>query len=331
VTGGRLRWGLLGTGRINRRILPALAASPRHEVVAVASRDAARAEAYAQEWHIPQAHAPYEALLDAPDIDAVYISLPNSLHVTWTLAALAAGKHVLCEKPLALDPHDVDRIAVAAAAAGRHVAEGYMYRHEPQTDAVRTLVAQGAIGDLRGIAGAFTYPRTRADDVRLDPALGGGSLWDVGCYPAGFAQCIAGAPPVEVMGWALPGPTGVDEMFSGLLRYASGIVAHLDCGFRAVSRTWMEITGSDGVLVVPSPFKPGPREELGLRRHDGHQVIVVEGSRALFARQVDDFAAVVFDGAAPVVPLAESRAIVATLAALHASARANRPVPVPAA
>jgi D-xylose 1-dehydrogenase (NADP+, D-xylono-1,5-lactone-forming) len=321
-----LRWGLMGTARVNRHVIPALRASSRHVLVAVASRDRARGDAYAREWAIPRALLGYQSLLDDPDVQAVYISLPNSLHVPWTLAALEAGKHVLCEKPMALDPLDVDRIAAAAAAARCHVAEGYVYRHEPQTDALRTLVDRGAIGTLRTMTGAFTYPQSRLNDVRLDPALGGGSLWDVGCYPVSFASFIAGGPPVEVMGWASLGPSGVDEMFSGMLRYASGVTARIDCGFRAVSRTWMEIAGSDGVLVVAAPFKPGAREEIALRRHDGHQVIAIDGSRTLFVRQVDDFAAAALDGAPPVVPLAESRAIAGTLAALHESARLNRPV-----
>ncbi len=321
-----LRWGLLGTARINRRIIPALRASPRHELVAVASRDRGRADAYAREWRIPRAAPTYASLLNDPHVDAVYVPLPNSLHVPWTLTAIEAGKHVLCEKPIALDPGDLDLVAAAAASASRHVAEGYMYRHEPQTGAVLALLAKGAIGDLRTITGAFTYPRSRGNDVRLDPSLGGGSLWDVGCYPVGFASLVAGAAPVEVMGWASLGSSGVDESFSAMLRYASGVTARIDCGFRAVSRTWMELAGSDGVLVVPTPFKPSAREELGLRRHDGHQIIVVEGSRELFVREVDDFAAVVQDGATPVVSLAESRALVSTLSALHESARLNRPV-----
>lgn len=323
-----LRWGLLGTARVNRHVIPALRASPRHALVAVASRDGERAHAYARDWAIPRAVTGYDALLAEPDLDAVYVSLPNTLHVPWTLAALEAGKHVLCEKPIALDPAGVTRLEAAARAAGRHVAEGYVYRHEPQTDAVRTLVAQGAIGALRTITGAFTYRQSREDDVRLDPSLGGGSLWDIGCYPVSFASFITGAAPTDVMGWAVMGPTGVDEMFSGMLRYGGDVTARFDCGFRAVSRTWMEIAGSDGVLVVPNPFKPGAREELGLRRHDGHQVIVVEGSASLFVRQLDDFAAVVQDGATPVVPLAESRTIVETLTALHESARLNRVVAI---
>jgi xylose dehydrogenase (NAD/NADP) len=321
-----LRWGLLGTARINRRVIPALRASGRHTVAAVASRSHDRAAACAREWGIPVAFGRYEALLEAREVDAVYVSLPNSLHVPWTLAAVAAGKHVLCEKPIALEPGDVDRIALVAASHGRHVAEGYAYRHEPQTAALGSLAAEGAIGTLRTMTGAFTYPQSRPGDVRLDPSLGGGSLWDVGCYPVGLALHMAQAAPVECMGWASTGATGVDETFCGMVRFGNAATLHFDCGFRTVSRAWMELAGSEGALVVANPFKPGAREEIGLRRHDGHQVIVVEGSEVLFVRQMDDFAAVVLEGARPVVPLEQSRSIVASLAALHESARINQPV-----
>ena len=175
-----LRWGILGTARINRRLIPAIRAARRSSLAAVASRDRQRAEAFARAWEIPQAVAGYQRLLDDPSIDAVYIPLPNSEHVTWTVAAIAAGKHVLCEKPLALDPAHVDQIAVAARAAGICVEEGFMYRHEPLTARVLELVRGGAVGAVRAIVAGFTYTQTGAADVRLDPALGGGALWDIG-------------------------------------------------------------------------------------------------------------------------------------------------------
>jgi xylose dehydrogenase (NAD/NADP) len=307
----RLRWGLLSTARVNRHLIPAMRAAGRSEPVAVASRDRARGEAFAREWALPRVVEGYDALLADPGIDAVYVPLPNALHVEWTLAALAAGKHVLCEKPMALDARDVDRIGGAAGRAGRHVAECLMYPHEPQTAAVLDLLANGAIGALRTVAGCFTYPQVREADVRLDPALGGGSLWDVGVYPVSFACLLTGAAPVEARGLATMGPTGVDEAFSGVLRFPGDMLARVDSGFRAIARTWVEIVGADGVLMIPAPFKPGPREELVLRRADGHQVIVVAGSSQLFVRTVADFERVVFDGAAAVVTLEQTRRTVA--------------------
>ncbi len=198
----RVRWGILGTARINRRLIPAMRAAARSELVAVASRDRDRGEAYARSWAIPHSASGYQALLADDRIDAVYIPLPNSEHVGWTLAAVAAGKHVLCEKPLALDPSEVDAISDAAAARGVVVEEGFMYRHEPLTDRVRSLVADGAVGAVRAVTSGFTFAIERHDDVRLDPELGGGSLWDVGCYPITYAQLIVQKAPVSVAAYS---------------------------------------------------------------------------------------------------------------------------------
>lgn len=228
-----LRWGLLGTARINRLLIPAIRASARSVVAAVASRAASRAQAYAREWGIPGALGSYEALLGS-DIDILYVPLPNSLHAHWTLAALAAGKHVLCEKPLALRVDDVHAVAAAAAAHRRVVTEGFMYRHHARTQRVEELLAAGAIGELQLVAGTFSYRRSRAADVRLDPALGGGALWDVGCYPVSFAQMCAGAEPRLAIGWHHTGPTGVDEQFAGTVvdrqRRARAGFRQLQCG-----------------------------------------------------------------------------------------------------
>ena len=197
----KLRWGLLSTARINRLVIPAIRSASRSTLTTVASRTTARAAAYAAEWDIPHAAGPYDALLADPAVDVVYISLPNSLHAEWTIRALEAGKHVLCEKPLALSVADVDRIAAAATRAGRVAAEAFMYRHHPLTHAAEAVVRSGRLGAIRGFKGAFTFPLTREGDVRLDPALGGGSLWDVGCYPVSYACLLAGAAPLDVFGW----------------------------------------------------------------------------------------------------------------------------------
>jgi xylose dehydrogenase (NAD/NADP) len=195
-----LRWGLLGTAQINRRLIPAMRAARRSTVAAVASRDRARAESYAAEWQIPVAHAGYDTLIRDPAIDAIYISLPNTLHVEWTLRALDAGKHVLCEKPLALTPDDVDRVAAVARARGRVVAEAFMYRHEPLIARVLELVADDAIGPIRTIASGFSFARERANDIRMDGTLGGGSLWDIGCYSVSAVRLVAGAEPIDRRG-----------------------------------------------------------------------------------------------------------------------------------
>lgn len=318
-----LRWGILGTARINRRVIPAMRLARRSELIAVASRDRERARAYATEWSIPRAVAGYQTLLDDSSIDAVYIPLPNTDHVPWTLAAIAAGKHVLCEKPIAVHPEDVDRIAAAAAAANVIVEEGFMYRHEPMTARVIALLNDGAIGTVRAIVSGFTFAleaNEQPRNIRMDPVLGGGSLWDVGGYPVTYAQLIAGHEPTMVFGTAHWNESGIDEEFMGMLRFGGGTTANIYCGFRAAYRTWLEVLGSEGALTVPNPFRPGPIESLELERDGAVRLIEVAGSPEIFVREIEDFEASVLDGAPPVVTLAESRRTAATLVALYASA-----------
>jgi predicted dehydrogenase len=316
-----LRWGILGAARINRRLVPAFKASRRGNLEAIASRDPARATAHAHEYSIPRAVHGYERLLDDPSIDAVYIPLPNSEHVRWTLAAIDAGKHVLCEKPIALDPADVDRIAAAAAAANVVVEEGFMYRHEPMTARAIGLLADGAVGEIRTVTSGFTFNLDSETNIRLDPALGGGALWDVGCYPVTYAQLIAGAEPVTVSGTARWHASGVDEEFEGRLGFDNGMTARIHAGFRAAYRIWLEVAGTGGVLTVPNPFRPRPIEALELTRDGNVQRIEVPGSPEIFVREVADFEASVLDGVPTVVSLSESRRTVATLTALYAAAR----------
>jgi xylose dehydrogenase (NAD/NADP) len=317
-----LRWGILGTAKINRRIIPAMRLAPRSELIAVASRDRGRAEQYAGEWSIPRAMAGYQTLLDDSTINAVYIPLPNTDHVPWTLAAIAAGKHVLCEKPLALDPGDVDRIAAAAAAAGVIVEEGFMYPHEPMTNRVLGLVSDGAVGSVRAVVSGFTFALESASNIRLSTTLGGGALWDVGSYPVTYAQRIAGHEPKMVFGTAHWHDSGVDDEFMGLLRFdPGGMTANIYAGFRTPYRTWLEILGSDGSLTVPNPFRPGPLETLELERNGKVEHIAVAGSPEIFVREIEDFEASVLDGVPQVISLVESRRTASTLQALHHSAR----------
>jgi predicted dehydrogenase len=324
-----LRWGLLGTAHVNRRLIPAMRAARRSTVVAVASRDAARVHAYAHEWQIATAHTSYDALLRDPSIDAVYIPLPNALHVEWTLRALDAGKHVLCEKPLALSADDVDRVAAVARARDRVVEEAFMFRHEPLTQTVVKLVADGAVGRLTTVASGFTFEQSRDNDVRLVPALGGGSLWDVGCYCVNAVRLVAGCEPVEAFGWAIEGPSGVDESFTGLLRFPTGVSATVHAGFRSSYRTWLEIHGRDGVMRLHEPFRPAQTAHIELRRRDEPaRLLPVEGSAVLFVRLAEDFVLAVLGGRDSVVPLSDSRGNAAALSALHASALTGRPVTI---
>jgi xylose dehydrogenase (NAD/NADP) len=314
-----LRWGLLGTARINRAVIPVIRESSRSTLEAVASRTIDRAREYATQWSIPKAIGSYEALLDDSTIDAIYIGLPNSLHAEWTVRALEAGKHVLCEKPLALSVADVDEIARAARRSGRVAAEAFMYRHHPLTHAVQKIMAEGAIGELRFIRGAFTFPLTRPADVRFDRALGGGSLWDVGCYPVSYACLLAGDSPSDVFGWQETTESGIDVAFAGMLRFPNGVVAQFDCGFRAAFRAEMEIVGTTGVLRVDRAFKAGADSRLLLTSGDLTEAVRFD-AEGPYVGEINDMTAAALDGRAPRVTLAESRRTVETLTRLYAAA-----------
>jgi D-xylose 1-dehydrogenase (NADP+, D-xylono-1,5-lactone-forming) len=320
-----LRWGILSTARIKRAVIPPIKSSPRHALVAIASRSFSQAEAAAREWGIPTSYGSYEALLADPQIDVVYNPLPNSLHAEWTIKACQAGKHVLCEKPLAVTIEDVDAITKAADKAGVLVAEAFMYRHHPQTRLVKELVQRGEIGQLRLVRGAFSFSINNPNDVRLSADLGGGSIWDVGCYPISYARHVVGSEPLEVFGWQQSGDGVVDETFAGQMRFAGDVFAQFDSSFRAPQRSFMEFIGSKGILHVPVPFKPGIRESLLLTVGEKTKKIPVNGEE-LYLGEVEDMAGVILDGKSPGIPLADSRNNVATILALLVSARENRPV-----
>jgi predicted dehydrogenase len=320
-----LRWGLLGTARINRVVIPPLRVSPGNRLLAVASRDLARARGYAKEWGIERAHGTYEALLADPEIDAVYIPLPNHLHAEWTIRAARAGKHVLCEKPLALTVAEVDAMEAAAREAGVVLAEAFMYRHHPQTLKVKQLVDGGAIGPVRFVRGTFSFPLTRPDDVRLRPEWGGGCLWDVGCYPLSFTRFVLGREPLEATGAHVLGPTGIDETFAGQLVFPNGILAQIDAGFRSPVRAELEIAGTEGTIRVRHPWKPDPAQPILLTRDETTETVSV-GEVDRYLLEIEDLAECVLTGRAPRVSIAESRGNVATIVALLESARTGRPV-----
>ena len=325
TTTGTLRWGLLGTARINRSVIPPLRSSSRNRVDAVASRTLERAEAYAGQWGIERVFGSYDAMLADPAIDVVYIAVPNALHAMWTVRAVEAGKHVLCEKPLAITVEEVDEVAAAARETGVVVAEAFMYRHHPQTARVADLVAACALGRVRFVRGSFSFTLNRPHDVRLDPALGGGALWDVGCYPLSFARRVLGREPLEVMGAGHQGPTGVDLTFAAQLLFPDDVLVQFDCSFEAPFRTAMEIVGEEACLVVAQPFKPGAGAQLRLSRGEKSEAIQV-ATADLYEGEVEDLADAVLLGKAPRVSLADSRGNVAAMVALLRSARENRPI-----
>jgi D-xylose 1-dehydrogenase (NADP+, D-xylono-1,5-lactone-forming) len=244
------RWGILSTARINRAVLAGAGESEEVEVVAVASRDGARAEAYAREHGIARAHASYKALLEDDGVDAVYISLPNSMHHEWTLRALAGGKHVLCEKPYTRRPDEVDEAFDAADRAGLVLSEAFMWRHNPQTRRLVELLPE--IGELRGVRSTHAFLLGDETNVRLIADLDGGGLMDVGCYCVSAARLLGGEPE-RVYGEQVVGPTGVDVHFTATLRFPDGVIAEFACGFDFTHRE-LEVLGTAGTLKTLDPF-----------------------------------------------------------------------------
>src|SRR5690242_16810903 len=213
-----VKWGIVSTADINRKVIPGAKASPHVDLVGVASRRQERADAYAQKWGIPHAYGSYDALLEDPEIEAVYISLPNTMHCEWSIRAVEAGKHVLCEKPLTRHADEAKEAFDAADRAGRLLSEAFMYRHNPQTAKLAELVAGGAIGELRIVRSAFSYSLYDADNIRLRTDVEGGSLMDVGCYCVSGSRLLAGEPE-SVYGQAYIGPSGTDWVFTALMRF----------------------------------------------------------------------------------------------------------------
>ncbi len=321
-----LRWGLLSTARINRKIIPAIRAARGHRLYAVASRDPERAKTYAQEWKIAHAYGSYEELIADPEIDVIYNSLPNHLHAEWSIKAAQAGKHVLCEKPLALSPEEVD--AIIAAANDHHVviAEAFMYRHLPLTLKVQGLIQAGAIGEVRHINASFTILFDRPENYRWLPETGGGCLWDLGCYPVSCARMIMNANPQEVYGIARWTSLGVDKTFTGLLTYRNGTTAYFLCSFELPYLCQLEIIGTQGKIVQENPFIPARGNPCYLLR-DGHKIKVKAAvPKQLYQGEVEDLGRAALNRANQRLPLSESREINQALTALLESARKGAPV-----
>jgi xylose dehydrogenase (NAD/NADP) len=246
-------WGILSTANINRLVIPGAQASSKLTLAAVASRDLPRAQAYAREWGIERAYGSYDQLLADPDIEAVYISLPNTLHCQWSIRALQAGKHVLCEKPLSRHPDEVSAAFDAAERADRLLSEAFMYRHSPQMQRLLELIDAGCIGELRLLRSAFSYSLYDEQDIRLRPDVDGGALMDVGCYCVHAARALCGEP-LAAFGQARLGPTGTDWIFTGQLRFAGDVLAVFDCATALPDRDELEVIGSAGSLFLDDPW-----------------------------------------------------------------------------
>jgi predicted dehydrogenase len=324
--GEAVRWGVLSTARINEAVLRGVDGSPAVDVVAVASRSAEAAEAFASARGIPRAHASYEALLADPDVEAVYIPLPNGLHAEWTVAALEAGKHVLCEKPLSPWLAQVERCFDVAERLGLVLSEGFMWRHHPQTDRLVELVQGGAIGEVRLVRAVFSFPLDRPEDVRWDAALDGGALLDVGCYCVSAARLLAGEPS-RASAEAAVTAGGVDSRFAGLMSFPAGALALFDCAFDLPRRDELEVVGAGGSLFLDDPWHA--REPvIELRRADG-SVERIEAERAdAYRLEFEDVSAAIRGGREPRLSRADAVGQARALEALLRSATTGEPVPL---
>lgn len=333
-----VRWGMLSTANIGRVVAGALAGSSAGELVAVGGRDEARARAYADELGIPRAHGSYAALLADPDIDAVYVPLPIALHTEWTLAALRAGKHVLCEKPFAMTVADATACFDAAEAAGLVCLEGFMWRRHPQTALVRRLVDSGAIGDLAFVRAALTVDAP-AGDIRRTGALGGGAVLDLGCYCVSGIRLFAGEPrrvaAAQVLDSA-PGADGSDLRLAATLEMPGDVLAQFDVALDFPRRDELELVGTRGKIVVPDPWlcRPGfvtleqdgetrrldvdPDGELGLstdaENDDAYRLEFEHAARVVAGETTDEFGR------------ADALAQAAALAAVRRAAATGTPV-----
>ena len=314
----RLRWGILGTGNIARQFATGVNASARGRLVAVGSRDRAKSEAFANAYSIPSAHGDYDAVLRDPSVDVVYVSLPNSMHHEWTVKALRAGKHVLCEKPFAVTTAEAEEMFDAAQRAGRVVMEAFMYRCHPQTLAVLDAVRGGAVGRVRLIRTSFCFRTTRiTDNVRFRADLAGGALMDVGCYCLSFSRLFAGSEPAEARVTGHRHETGVDEMATGFLRFENpegDVFATFACGMGVQADNTAYVCGSEGYVEIPVPWKPPARgaqytiarstpprmDAKGMQstspQPPPRQTHAVDVGGDLYGLEADDFATAILDG-----------------------------------
>jgi predicted dehydrogenase len=321
-----VRWGLLGTGDITNKVTRGARRSDRVEFVAVGSRTSDRAEAYAGSHDVPRAHGSYEALLDDPDVEAVYISLPNSLHHEWTMHALRAGKHVLCEKPYSTRVEDVEEAYDLAETRNLVLSEGFMWRHHPQAAALKALLPE--LGELQTIRATFSFVLgpDRATDIRLSADLEGGSLMDVGCYCVSGARFLAGEEPATVYGRAAWSPSGVDLRFTGVLRFPSGVMAEFTSAF-TMDHRGLEPIGDQGSALLVDPWQADPATlvrggEVVTRWHpDDPQPMEVP-----YFHEFENFSAAVRGEAEVLLGRDHAAGQARVLGALYESARSGREI-----
>jgi xylose dehydrogenase (NAD/NADP) len=318
----KIRWGLLSTANINRRLISAIRASKLGVVAAVASRDEETANNYATQWQIPHPFGSYEAMIESDTIDSVYISLPNHLHAKWSIRAMQAGKHVLCEKPLALSTTEAEQMIAASKECGKVLAEAIMYRHHSQTKIAGEWAHEGKLGDIVFVRGVFNYALKNHHNIRLVPAYGGGSLWDVGVYPVSFAQFIMRGLPKQVSGCQCIGESIVDESFAGLMCYAGDRIAQIAASFRSPFYTYCEIIGTEGRLTLNRPFVSlDEHRKMIFHPKEGEPTEITIPEKELYLGEVEDMHTAILEDVPNYVTLEESLNHIRTVEALYQSAR----------
>ena len=320
-----VKWGILSTARINGLFLAGARQSPDVEIVAVASRDASRAESYAREQGIERAHGSYEALLDDPDVEVVYISVPNSMHVEWTVRALEAGKHVLCEKPLSRRTEDVERAFDTAERHERLLMEAFMYRHNPQTRRLEELIRSGAVGRLHLVRASFSFAAAQPANIRLSAELDGGALMDVGSYCVNGARLIAGEP-VRVSAEQVIGGDGVDVVFAATMLCPNDVVAHFDAGLALATRDELEVVGEDGALFLDDPWHCRV-PVIELRRDQGVERIELPVADS-YRLEAENMSAAVRGQATPLLGRADALGQARAIEALYEAADSGQTVTV---
>ncbi len=319
-----VRLGLLSTARINGEILQAAAGSDAVEVVAVASRERPRAEAYAREHGLERAHGSYEELVADPEVDAIYNSLPNSMHIPWSFRALEAGKHVLCEKPLDRRPAEIERVFELAESRGLVFAEAFMYRHHPQTARVAELVRGGAIGRLRAVRAVFAFRLSDSANIRMRPELDGGALMDLGSYCVSGARLLAGEPE-RCSGEQILAETGVDAAFHGTLRFPGDVVAQFEASFLAPFAQRLEAIGEEGVIEVGAPWLQNRAGDVLLRRGEEADRVEIPTANA-YGCELADFAAAVRGEDEPLLGRSDALGQAKAIDALYRAAEEGRAV-----
>lgn len=320
----KVRWGILSTAKIGlEKVIPAMQQSSLCDVVAISSRNQATAAAAAAQLGLPTAHGSYAALLADPNIDAVYNPLPNHLHVPWSIKALEAGKHVLCEKPIGLTAVEGQQLVEASRRFPQlKLMEAFMYRHHPQWVRAKQLVADGFIGQLRTIQSFFSYYNDDPENIRNQPAMGGGALWDIGCYPISLARFIFDAEPTSVVSTVeYDQQFGTDRLASAILQFEQG-TATFTCSTQLQPYQRVHIFGTTGCVEIEIPFNAPPDRPCKIWLHQGHksQEILLPPCNQ-YTLQGDLFAAAVLDETPVPTPIEDAVENMRVLEQVVAAAR----------